>query len=383
MLQKFTLLLFAAIMINMVRSDSIASPVAFSDDLTGPINILALPADTPKKKVTAPAPAAPAALITFPISAKNKLSLSGYTQARYVYNLLEGVKTNTFDVRRARVDLRGNIGAKWAYRTQIDFAPTTRVMDATVSYTANPYFRVTAGQQKIAFSLENIISSPLMESINRSQVVEALVSRSTDVISQTGNNNGRDIGVQISGGIPIAVDSTSKRNVFEYYLGAYNGNGINKGDNNVDKDFAGRFLVMPIAGLQVGGSFYKGQGSYGTDVTIEKKRDRFGAEVFYANKLLSIKAEYIGGIDDTTSKGGYYAQVAAFAIPQKLQFMAKYDAFDPNTDTDNNISTIYTLGVNYMPTSYAKLQVAFDLKKEQAEEQTKNNQIQVMLQLGF
>ena len=63
--------------------------------------------------------------------------------------------------------------------------------------------------------------------------------------------------------------------------------------------------------------------------------------------------------------------------------MAKYDAFDPNTDTDNNISTIYTLGVNYMPARYAKLQVAFDLKKEQANEQTKNNQVQVMLQLGF
>jgi hypothetical protein len=84
--------------------------------------------------------------------------------------LIDGVKTNTFDVRRARIDLRGNLGSKWSYRSQWDFAPTVRMMDGTVSFTANPYFKVTAGQQKIAFSMENLISSPLMESINRSQV---------------------------------------------------------------------------------------------------------------------------------------------------------------------------------------------------------------------
>ncbi|MBP9883760.1 MAG: hypothetical protein KBF32_10175 [Chitinophagales bacterium] len=382
--QKFTFTLIAVCIIYLSQSNALLAVSTESYLLNGPLENSVLPVDTPKKK-PAPAPAAaPAALITFPLSAKNKLSLSGYTQARYVYNLLDGVKTNTFDVRRARVDLRGNIGAKWAYRTQIDFAPTTRVLDATVSYTANPYLRVTAGQQKIAFSLENIVSSPLMESINRSQVVEAMVSRSTDVISQSGgNNNGRDIGVQVSGGIPIAVDSTSKRNVFEYYLGVYNGNGINKGDNNVDKDFAGRFLVMPIKGLQIGGSFYKGQGSYGTDIALEKKRDRFGGEVYYYTKRFSFKAEYIAGTDDTISKGGYYAQLAAFALPDKLQFLVKYDSYDANTDKDDNISTIYTIGLNYMPTSWAKLQLAYDIKKEQADEQTKNDQLQVMLQLGF
>ncbi len=207
--------------------------------------------------------------------------------------MVEGVKTNTFDVRRARLDLRGTINSKWQYRSQIDFAPNVRILDATVSFTANPYLRITAGQQKIAFSLENLLSSTLMENINRSQVVEALVSRSADVISLSpnSNNNGRDIGVIVSGG--IALDSLRKRNIIEYSVGVYNANGINKGDNNVDKDFSGRLLFSAIKGIQLGGSYYKGLGSYGTDLTVERIRDRIGGEIYYFNKWVSFKAEYI------------------------------------------------------------------------------------------
>jgi hypothetical protein len=122
--QKFTYTFLAVSIVSLSQANPLLAANTKSYLLVDPLENKVLALDTPKNK---PAPdAVPAALITFPLSAKNKLSLSGYTQARYVYNLLDGVKTNTFDVRRARVDLRGNIGAKWAYRTQIDFAPLTR-----------------------------------------------------------------------------------------------------------------------------------------------------------------------------------------------------------------------------------------------------------------
>jgi len=116
-----------------------------------------------------------------------------------------------------------------------------------------------------------------------------LVSRSADVISLSpnSNNNGRDIGVIVSGG--IALDSLRKRNIIEYFVGVYNGDGINKGDNNVDKDFSGRLLFSAIKGLQLGGSYYKGLGSYGTDLTVERIRDRIVGEIYYFNKWVSFK----------------------------------------------------------------------------------------------
>ena len=58
------------------------------------------------------------------------------------------------------------------------------------------YFSLTVGQFKIPFSMENLTSSNKLEMIDRSQVVEALVARSKDVI---GNQNGRDIGIQAGG----------------------------------------------------------------------------------------------------------------------------------------------------------------------------------------
>jgi hypothetical protein len=96
-----------------------------------------------------------------------------------------------------------------------------------------------------------------------------------------------------------------------------------------------------------------------------------------------LKQNILQGKDDTISRGGYYAQLAGFVIPEKLQLVVKYDVYDGNLDVDENVSTIYTAGLNFIPHQWAKLQVAYDMNHEQAETQTKNDQIQMMLQLMF
>ena len=91
--------------------------------------------------------------------------------------------------------------------------------------------------------MENLASSNKLEMIDRSQVVEALVARGKDVI---GNQNGRDIGIQIGGGF-------LKKNgipVIEYRLGFFNGSGINLADTANDaKDIVGRLVINPVKGL--------------------------------------------------------------------------------------------------------------------------------------
>jgi hypothetical protein len=140
---------------------------------------------------------------------------------------------------------------------------------------------------------------------------------------------------------------------------------------------------MPIKGLAIGGSSTWDR-ALTERMWCSRKREIVSEEKFITitNGSLS-EVNSFRAIDDTTTKNGYYAQIAGFAIPNKLQFVLKYDVYDANTDKDENYFYIYTIGANYMPNQWAKLQVAYDIRKEEAEAQTKNDQIQVMLQLAF
>src|ERR1700739_584841 len=55
----------------------------------------------------------------YPVNALVPFQLNGYTQVRYQYsqqNIPAG-----FDIRRARLDVRGAFGSQWDYRLQVDF----------------------------------------------------------------------------------------------------------------------------------------------------------------------------------------------------------------------------------------------------------------------
>lgn len=338
---------------------------------------LVLPVDSPKKQQLPPPQ-----MVTYPLSlASGKFRLSGYTQVRYQY-FTDTLVNNGLDVRRARINIAGSPFRSFDYRIQIDFAPTVRVLDVTAAYTLNSYLKITAGQQKIPFSLENILSSSAMESINRSQVVEALVNRSRDVISSTGNNNGRDIGVLLSGAVKTKAEEP--RSIIEYWAGVFNGTGINKPDNNRQVDLSGRLLVYPIKQLSIGGSYYNGSATYGIDMTEPKNRDRFGAELFFNTPRLTVRAEFIQGEDSATTRHGYYGQVAGFIIPEKLQAVLKYDFYDSNPKKADDASTIYMAGLNWYFNKWAKIQVSYDMRREQVSDTQKDNDFfSAMVQLGF
>ena len=101
---------------------------------------------------------------SFPVNAAKKISLSGYTQIRY-QALEQTGAIDGFDIRRARVDLKGIISPYWGYRVQFDLAGTPKLIDAYAELKVNDYLNITFGQAKIPFSLENITSSPDRKSV--------------------------------------------------------------------------------------------------------------------------------------------------------------------------------------------------------------------------
>lgn len=301
----------------------------------------------------------------FTLKAGKPVKISGYTQLRFQH--LDD-KIDGFDIRRARLDIKSGITEKWDYRLQVDAAgASVKVLDATIGYKIKPETNVklTAGQFKIPFSLENLTSSPKLETINRSQAVEALVARGKDVI---GNHNGRDIGLQLSGSWLPKEDTF----LLDYALGVFNGSGINAADANNRKDIAARVLYHAPKGLDLGLSFYDGNGVFGK-TPMSQNRDRFGFEASYTQtfpsaKTLSVKGEYISGKDGNTSRNGWYLQGGYFFRPKRLQGVLKYDAYDPDTNKDSDETTVLTLGANWIYNKQAFLQVNYEKKNEKGKE---------------
>jgi phosphate-selective porin OprO and OprP len=341
-----------------------------------------------------------ARLDSFPLSLGRMLRLSGYTQVRYQYYQQQS-KYDEFDIRRARLDFQGDFSSKWGYRLLVDFvgatgatgtAPTGGalispiLLDAFIAYKPFDFLKITAGQFTIPFSLENLTQDRNLETVDRSQVVNALVARKGDasngLVDSIGNQNGRDLGLQISGSF-IRVED---RYLVDYYLALLNGAGINTLDNNQSKDFDGRLVLHPFKILDIGASYYNGFDKFTSSPTKNQERIRWGAEMALNFKLLSIKSEYIRGQEGNINPiqhEGWYAQASYFLWPKHLQAVFRYDTYDPNTiqGKGNQTSTYYVFGLNYFFNVWTKLQVNYSRRTETAN--TNNDVFTAQLQLAF
>jgi hypothetical protein len=316
---------------------------------------------------------------SFLVSAARQIQIAGYTQIRYQI-LDEKGKKDGFDIRRARFDLKGNFTPYFAYRLQTDFADKPKIVDAYAEIRLNDYFNITVGQFRIPFSLENLTSMNKFELIDFSQAVEAFTARGKDVI---GNQNGRDLGIQLGGTLIKKGDAP----LLEYRLGVFNGSGINIADTaNEAKDIATRLIVNPVKGLSLGVSYYNGWGKAikpaAEFIGRSQQRNRIGAEASYTTKRTSVKGEYIAGKDGITDRAGWYMLAGYYIIPQKLQLVVKYDTYDPNLDKEDNITTNYVAGLNCNFNNWSRIQAFYTFREEQGAS-INNNYFSVQYQIGF
>jgi phosphate-selective porin OprO/OprP len=355
-----------------------------------------LPVDSPKKEQPAAAAAPAPQMLTFPVSSITaKMTLNGYSQVRFQdYEDGDPKTRNGFDIRNARLILKGTVLKNIGYNFQCDFAPpTVRLMDATFSYTINKFAKFTAGQQKVPLSYESLRTDYDIHSMSRSQVVEALTGRSKDVLATANsttavNNNGRDIGLLFSGGIP---NNKTQGTWLDYSVGVFNGNGINTSDKDESKDVGGRLVAHPFKGMGVGASYYDGGATYGIDVSKPKDRDRLGFDINYEDgKWVYAAAEYLQGTDSTIDKAGYYLMAEGFFLPKKFSALLKYDFYDPNKSnnsdaTKNDATIIYSFALNWYFSQFTKVQVQYDFKHEDGSDavQKHNDLFSIQAQVFF
>ena len=304
-------------------------------------------------------------------SASPEPALNGYIQVRYRDNSTD----KTFDCRRARLALKGKLGTLMRFKLQTELSgPSQKLLDAELMFPILQSVRFTAGQFKIPLSHENCLSSSELKTINRSQVVEALTARGKDV---SGNQNGRDIGIKLTG----EMIQFSDFRLIEYAIGLINGSGINTADRNTQKDMAGRIILHPSKNTGIGGSFYSGRFTPADARDRITDRDRQGVELTADISLLSVYSEYIRGKDASIKKEGWYIMTCIPLIQGKTEAVLRYDTFDPDIDISGNAQSFYTLGINFPMDKKSRLQVNYEIQTQESDKP--GNGLYIQLQTGF
>lgn len=171
-----------------------------------------------------------------------------------------------------------------------------------------PNLQLDVGQEKTPITEEGFRSSAKLDMVER-----AMISRTYGEF--------RDVGL-------LLRDS---HQYLDYYLGVFNGSGRNKTDDNDEKDFVGHVIAKPVKELHLGVF-----GQNGSTKKEEITRDRLGFDGQYELGYFSLKSEWARGKDGDVDSNGFYVQPGVYFIPDKLQLVARFDQFDPDTDQDDN-----------------------------------------------
>ena len=319
------------------------------------------------------------------------LSISGWMNIQYDYeSQLQNdgatldVISNTFNVRRARLDFKGNLCKNVEFRVQGDLAGTPKLVDGFVKIKLQKYFNIQVGQFKIPFTFENPQSPLTLEGIEYAQVISKL-SGYSDISGVTTYSGGRDVGVMIYGNVFKFERNGKEIPILTYKLGVFNGNGMNNKDANLAKDIAGSIEVCPgVKGLMLATSYYNG--NYKLDNTFEidettkvryckqnalRNRLTFGGK--YENGRLTVRSEYIIGDTEMANKEGVYTlESDGFYVAtgywfnvmkeQRIRPVARYDFFRQDISNPEKNSTYYMVGIDWWPYKNLRLLVNYTMK---------------------
>ena len=334
----------------------------------------------------------------------SRITFNGYAQGGWSYQDINGVKTNSYNLKRTLLWAKARITDRWSFLFMHDFSSVPQEFYTDYRVTKDNALTVRLGQFKHSYTMENPMSPTQLELIDvYSQAVLYLAGEGPDPLN--GVNYGRDQGLMVFGDLfPINSQhpSANTRCLLHYELALMSGQGINRKDQNNKKDFIAKLELRPFDGLRIVGSGYLGTGNamdtaaWNPDINVgdDYKRNRYSAGAEYKTKAYSegqykearpasIRAEWLGGKDgDVNSRGGYVT--TCIPVYDALDIVASGETFDRNTKVDGWDQTNLTLGLQYW--FYKKCRVQLQYTRCMCGENisTKDyNWLQAQVQVAF
>ncbi len=303
--------------------------------------------------------------------------VSGYINIPYDYTSTQGEKASSgsFNIKRARLKVSGDIAEKFQYCMQAELAGSPRILDAYVRYNLRPWLGFQAGQSKTVFSMENKVYVPLMlETIEYTASSNALGG--SDDISGV-KSTGRDVGISAFG----ALFHRDGFNILQYAVAIYNGSGINAGDDNKSKDWAAAVDVNPCRELAVALSAYFGE--YGKE---QRHRERYSAALKYETRKLLVRSEYLygstGSANGTFATQGGYVTLSYWVLPS-LRPVVRYDVLQRNTRSAL-LQNEYLVGLDYWPVKkHLRLQANYTYTDFCSSQHRNKHKVALMLTASF
>lgn len=315
------------------------------------------------------------------------LSVGGTVNIQYDYtnqiandNTLH--ETSAFQIRRARLDLKGNITPRLDFRLQADFATSPKLVDAFVRVKFCRYINLQAGQFKTPFTLENPYAPLDLEFADNAQVISALAGYK-DVSGISRYAMGRELGLQLYGTLVQFERDSKQYPLLSYYVGIFGGNGVNIKTDNMAKDLAGRIEFRPfLKHLVLSGSAYWGR--YGEDELDDLLRLRYSGGAEYKDGNLTVRSEYVWGKtgisalnenQESVSKEfctqGFYLTAGYWfhfgwgkfsTAQQKLRPVLRYDYYQKDLADNKSVSIYYSAGIDWWPEKHLNFRASYTLR---------------------
>lgn len=244
-----------------------------------------------------------------------------------IYQKNDQDKNSGFRLRRAYLEFKGKVLNDWLFTFITSFGSnSSKVLYAHMDYVALPWLNVRMGQYKEPFGMEELTSDKWLDLVERAMITRATTPE-------------YDIGIMLYGKV---LDDYLK-----YYLGWFNGNGTGaSGDNNDDKDVAGRLEYKPfkhkngiLKDLQIGFNVTAGDQSRHQMKAIRDPsmhdilprinadgfRYRLGGDALWIYGPASLKGEYIytrteraNNLSDVEVSGFYVGGTYLFTGEKKI-----------------------------------------------------------------
>ena len=296
---------------------------------------------------------------------------TGYMQTGFSTDFSQGQDPNSsFYVKRVRVSLLGTLlqnpnYGKLEYKVQADLAGSPKLVDYFLKYTLRDEFGVQLGQFKTPLSIENSEYPPVkLEMIDYSLIVQRMCRMSTADVSGI-SATGREMGIQFFGKLfPMAPG----HHLVQYNLAVYNGNGINKMDDDKRKDFMGRLMVFPLKELCVAGYYMRTLGPH-PEIAPEYNvydwyvYDRYGGGLAYTSKYGWLRGEYMAGHALGYRSHGAYGTIG-YNINKDLAVGFRYDYFVPQSHLPNIMQQHFTGAINWQHWKFLRVQLNYSYRLE-------------------
>lgn len=321
-----------------------------------------------------------------------KITLGGRLQAQYEYLSADlgsaggaTKDTSSFRVRRAYLGVKGNLVSKeLTFNVTGDWKDPSLV-DGWMNYKVMNELQVMGGQHVVPFARQEINSSAGLQLVERSPVV---------IHYRPSYDVGAKVWGKVAGGL------------LNYDLGAYNGLGANRRRSTPNIAFAARAVVNPLGELPygegdidgnskplvaLGGSYFMNRvafsgataayetnsadylSGFGKPMLLNGSADvvdfgLIGADLAAKWMGLYLQGEYFmgtatakhltnaaagafgaAGAKRKLESSGFYAQAGYMVLPQKLEVVARYGSYDPNTSSaaKHDEKTEIAGGLNY------------------------------------